>query len=495
MDLRIFLKKQDRRRLEIIETLFYHPAGLTKQDLIQRTGITRRILEKDIHSINEQHPYLKIHLRKNLFSIEAEEHIALDTVYSYYLTHSEEAKFLALLFQENCWTNVEAADALFISPASLYRMLAKFEDFFAPYHVTISSRPLRLKGNEVFIRYLFTLFFSQQRNKPDFFFDDQRIPQQLFTLTANFLRDNLLRSNYYIHDQLFYSACVGIWRERRGHMLPLHQNHFFNVTPELEMAIQELNQLPYFQKYGHFQVAKAFWLIYYNYLLLSLEQYQEAILQDQRLQQINQVWQKLLGLLEREAALTIDEPHKKSLLARLCNENYAYAPHSDFISVFRRPVKEFIVNYQRRYPKNVLFLRKLIADFEEGVCHQPTEDQVDNLIYILITGLPNLFDHVQPVIDVLILSDLSIFHNDYLATEIRQHFQHNINFHALDEIFADTQEIFQQMASYDLIISTFSLPPVYDRLNLLTVKPLLEYADLSRIHEKLKVILESKWKI
>lgn len=491
MDMRDFLKKEDRRQLEIVEKLYYTKNGVDTKDLQELTGVTHTVLANDVKLINERAQDFEIVIEMGRYRLVTEPTFALDSVYTYVLKEATEAKFLNLLFEETCQTKVEAAEELFMSQATFHRMHKKLEAILSSYQVTIASRPLRLIGNEVFIRYLFTLFYNQQRKSSGYFFSDSRIDQKLFQLVANFIQDNSLKETYYIHDQLFYSACVGLTREKLGHSLVAEVGDFFQLTPRLEEKIAELAQLPYF--HGTFDITKAFWAIYQDYLILSIEQFNHAVNHNQRLKLVYLYAESYLSILKEATGVRFTRKRERELLARFCNENYIYRQNSDFISVFRSPRREFVRAYEAVYPEDIRLLKGLIRRFEELHALRHTADQIENQLYVLLTSIPELMNRIHPVIKVMVLSDITWYHSVYLANNYKRHFPENVHFDILQEIFAEDEAIFRQFEKYDLLVTTFSLPEMFSELNILTVKPLVNFGDLERIHQRLLTIAEKKF--
>lgn len=102
MNLRGLMKKDNIRRLRIIEMLYFAKEPLSSYQFMDELGCSLPVLLNDLRFLTGDDLPFSINKDKRLYSIEFADNASIDAVYSYMIRSNLEYQIIeCLLFEEN----------------------------------------------------------------------------------------------------------------------------------------------------------------------------------------------------------------------------------------------------------------------------------------------------------------------------------------------------------------------------------------------------------
>lgn len=496
MNLRDFLSWREQRQLEVVEALYQHPSGITSAELLKLSRASEKTIRTIIGELQLRFPAFKIVSHRQHYYWQAPSNLGLDRFYDYLMQETSEMKLLEHLLFEDCFTYSDCANTLFLSNAGFHRLRKKFQNLLAPYGVKICNRPFRIEGNEIFIRSLYTLYFCEKRHGAAYLLPDSQSDNALSALVTAILKENQLPENYRVHEELYFSGAVAIWRQNTGHKLPMQTEKSDFLKAERKMTQDALLQLKetLLQMNWRFDFTETFWSVAYDYLLLSFEHFKQAKLKNPRINQLAKKTEHFLNELLNTTKQSVTQTQKDNLIWYFCNENYIYLKDCDFIAILSNSRREFVLNYEKKNPSIIAGLKRFIEDYKQKHQFIVTTDQIYQQLFLIITLLPQVLAYWQIRTKTLILSDVSLTHPQYLHQVLRQHFPTETQFEIIQTITSEQDAVHEQLEAYDLIISTFSPQEMFAHLPVVTIKATPDFHDFLKIETALRNVTNKKMK-
>ncbi|MGX7131790.1 helix-turn-helix domain-containing protein [Enterococcus songbeiensis] len=490
MNLRNLLKKEDKRRLLLLEYLYFNKKDATNMDLLQVTKSSLPILREDIQQINQQIPELKIERVQSGYRLRHLPGFGLDSLYSRLIGQTTEMQLLHLLLQENCKVQTEAAERLFISTTSCNRLLKKLAEILAEKEVRIERNPLRLCGNEPFIRYLFTKYFKEHRKNNVTFFPETDLDQRLSQWIVSFLKENRLDEQYLLHEQLVIAASVAILRLQKGHSMVAcsADKSFILSEPQLLTEIQQEalgKNIPYF-------IEEILWPYFTDSYFLSTNHFTTAKKNNPWVAKVYGFAEYYLQELEQHFSLSLPSQKRQQILQLLCDENLIYTKNGDIVTILRNDRHHFIEDYQQNYPNELQQLHQFIDHFRLKYRVRITSDQRYHQLFILLTALPDLLEKLMPPLRILVMSDIAPFHGQFLKEKAHQLLDGNLIFSTIENIFDHHHLIQQQLQQFDLLLTTFELLHTFPKLPVITIKAAPSLEDFQKIQRTINHLIRTR---
>lgn len=489
MNLRAFLARQEMRQLSVIEALYQHQNGISLEELLKLCPFSIKTIRNTITEIQSYFKDFEIDYHQNHYYWRASADFGLDRFYDYLMQETSEMRFLEHLLFEDCFTFSDCANALYLSNASFHRLRRNFAKILATFDVTITNRPVRIEGNEIFIRILYILYFSEKRYAAAYLFPDSQSDNALSNLVSVILKEHHLTQNYRQHEQLYFAGAVSLWRQRHNRLLPKNYKSDFiqptnlnlkNAKNILEKALLNMN--------WHFDFDETFWLLSYDYLLLSEAHFRQAKQTNPRIFELSELTSNYLDDLLNLTKTVLSNEKKEKLVWQFCNENYIYLENCDFITILSNSRRDFVLNYEKKFPQVVAGLKQFISNYGRKNKIQITPDHTYHQLFLIITLLPEVLKYWQFKTRTLILSDVSLTHPHYLHKKLCQHFVSQTQFELVENINTQLHEIHEQFEVYDLIVSTFSPQEMFSHLPIVTIKPIPDFHDFLKIETALQQI-------
>lgn len=125
MDFRAVLGTSNKRRLALVEKLYYHRSGWSSIQLISELNCSLPILLNDIELINEEYPRFQITKIKGLYQLIVDKKVSLGNLYANILNTSPEFQIIEELLYEECENITALAKKLYLSSSNTQRYLKK----------------------------------------------------------------------------------------------------------------------------------------------------------------------------------------------------------------------------------------------------------------------------------------------------------------------------------------------------------------------------------
>lgn len=127
MDFRAVLGTSNKRRLALLEQLYYRRDGWSSDQLMSKLNCSLPILLNDIELINEGHTKFQIKKTKGLYRLVIDKKVSLGNLYANILTTNPEFQIIEELLYEECENITALAKKLYLSSSNTQRYLKKIE--------------------------------------------------------------------------------------------------------------------------------------------------------------------------------------------------------------------------------------------------------------------------------------------------------------------------------------------------------------------------------
>ncbi|WP_427814631.1 helix-turn-helix domain-containing protein (plasmid) [Enterococcus sp. 22-H-5-01] len=219
MNLRHLLKRDSQRQLQLIETLYYSPNPRSSEELSKITKCTTPALLNDIRSINTQSDYYQIIRENSLYRLELADNATIDVLFSTLINQSMAFKILEAIFFEDCSTLQELSRKLFCSLTTVQSAMKDLQEALGQWKMTVERRPFRLTGNEIAIRHLFFLYFSEKK----FVREQTRYSTEFYqfgdAIVRSMITENELPVSIAQYNRLNLNFFISLIRISKGHRI------------------------------------------------------------------------------------------------------------------------------------------------------------------------------------------------------------------------------------------------------------------------------------
>ena len=148
MDFRSVLGTSNKRRLALLERLYYRRDGWSSDQLLSELNCSLPILLNDIELINDEYPSFQITKTKGIYRLNVGKRVSLGNLYANILNTSPEFQIIEELLYEECENITALAKKLYLSSSNTQRYLKKLEKILSLAGMELCYRPLRVEGNE-----------------------------------------------------------------------------------------------------------------------------------------------------------------------------------------------------------------------------------------------------------------------------------------------------------------------------------------------------------
>lgn len=490
MELRHLLSRDQQRQLALLSFFYEGDFFATEADLLGLTQVTAGILQQDLAQLEQAYPELAVSKNEQGYRLIQHTPLSFNLIKARLLNQCPHISLLRLLLFENCPSQAQAAARLFLSSSTTHRYLEQLALTLAAWEIRIEYRPLRLEGNEVKIRRLYTALYRQIQLWSESFFatpNQDRATRQF--LTAYLHAQGLPESNYVI-DKLFVSYFVASIRQCRGHILRQPKKHPFLLDPAPYLTTQienGLTEIPVNQ----LEQQDLLWLLFEDYYLFRPEYYQRALETNPRLQGVERFNRDFLAFLQAHYRLDYSLAHQEALLFQFASENEVFGPPKDMLQILRHPRQFFLKKTERFYPVEVADLKRSIRNFFATRHEVLTEEFLEHLLYLVLQEMPEIVLNRLPL-RILVMSDLSASHNAHLMGVLQKHLGANLRFQTLDKVFYHDEELVDHFKLFDLILTTLMPSQNMHDLPVMVIPSFMDFQELDRIHRKIQEIRSQK---
>ena len=284
MDFRQVLGTSNRRRLELIELLYYNRQGVSSDAILNELDCSLPILLNDISLINDLQDDFIVEKSKGLHRVKLKEGISIGKLYAEALTHSLEFKILEHLLYESS-DNIEGLSKhLYLSSSNTQRYLKKIENDLKRVGIQLCYRPLRIVGKESVIRHFYYRYFIEKHYTLKTVLPDlsEGHLKTIKNFVLEFIKTNDMKNQHIFQKRLAYNFFISLWRIKNKHHYPQEELRTKplvlpegKTVEELSLMIKEVFQLSISDEL----LRDCLWLSFTDSLIFS-EKHRKAALKD-----------------------------------------------------------------------------------------------------------------------------------------------------------------------------------------------------------------------
>ena len=460
MNLRPLLKRDLYRKLLLIETLYYGKKAMTSEELTKLLKCTPPVLLNDIRLINEQEKYYQINRRNGLYSLVVADNAGLDMLVASSIDNSISFKILELLFFEECYTLNDLAKHLYCSLSTVQVHLKELSKLLKTWKLKVERKPFRLLGNEVAIRHLYFLLFSEKKAQVS----DLKVSTELFdkgeAVIRSMVTENELDPSFAQYRRLSLMFYISLWRVKKNHFMPARLLRSESVTFPEEALTKEFgivlhHELDLFCTND--LIKETFWLLYSDFFLLGEKQKQRALATNYSLTYHYDTHYELASAFSDLLEVPLTEDQKDQLATVLINQHLFHAETKEFINVLTDKKVDCINLLQNFHGHCLKVIRQLVTDFTDKYQLFQTEDFIANYIYQIIATVPECLSGLKQTedsVDILVVSNDSMTQERLLSELIKDVVKGNYRLHHFSCQKVPSRNYQEIFCEYDLIVST-----------------------------------------
>ncbi|MBO0452539.1 helix-turn-helix domain-containing protein [Candidatus Enterococcus murrayae] len=498
MNLRRLLKRDSQRQLQLIELLYYSPHPRSSEELMTTIQCTLPILLSDIRAINKQSDYYKINNENSLYSLELKDNATLDVFISTMLTNSMAFKILEVIFYEDCYSLIELSKRLFCSLSTAQAFMINLQTVLAGWKMTILRRPYRLAGNEVAIRHLFFLYFSEKKAERESTPFSSEFFQFGDEIIRSMIANNKLEVSLAQYNRLSLTFFISLVRNSNEHFIPIEMLKSTAVTSPSQQAIdnfdyylmEELDLL-----YSEDVMKDSFWLLYSDLFLLGDEQIDRALQTNHSLAYHFETHFILAERLSKMLITPLSERKKEQLATILVNQHLFHAKTKEFISVLQDRKKECLYLLDTFHAHSVHQLRNLVIKFTDEYDLFKSSEFIDNYVYQIIAAVPSCLNGMKQLakpVNLLIVSSDSKMQESLLSELLRLSIKGNYAIHQINVNQLHNQSYLEVFEEYDVVISTSTFDVPSCKTPIIAVELCPSMHSITKIQQLIdKIVLEN----
>jgi hypothetical protein len=462
MDFRQVLGTSNRRRLELIELLYYNREGSSSEQLLSELACSLPILLNDISLINDEQDNFIIVKEKGLYHVELKDDLSIGKLYSEALINSPEFQIAEQLLFEKC-DNIEAlSKTLFLSFSNTQRYLKKMEAELNKAGIELFYRPLRLEGKESVIRHFYYRYFIEKQYTLRTVLPDMKDYQlrAIEKFVTEFTAINGLEKKYIFQKRVTYNVFISLWRIKNSHPYPKHKLRKSGLLLPDKRTIRGFRDTV--SEAFHLDLTEdvlrdCLWLSFSDSVVFS-KQHRDAALMDNV--DYRQMFRKHLALVETFTALmgtSFEKERLFELTTVLMNDVYLYEESGEFLAILRKSRTVFLKMVRIMHKHAVEKVTKIVRQFVQRNHFYQKEDFITNYVYLLLTEEADsleLLASQDRTIHLLLISDLSPTEETFISKVITQIVYGNFTIHHFEDAWDGNEDVYKKIMDYDGLITT-----------------------------------------
>ncbi|MGO3608998.1 MAG: helix-turn-helix domain-containing protein [Enterococcus sp.] len=482
MDFRTILGTSNKRRLLLLELLYHRRGGWPSDQLLSDLNCSLPILLNDIDLINSFKPNLQIIKVKGLYRIVVDNSLSLGNLYADFLKNCPEFQIIEELLYEECENITALSKKLYLSSSNTQRYLKKIEQALSSAGIELCYRPLRVEGNEGEIRNFYYRFYSERQSA--FESTLSKLPSSHYHILERYVRDfvdvNRIHQKYIFEKRLLYNMYISFWRIKHNHPFPeeqlqstekitLPQGLSYKLLKQAVMKGVELELTPE-------MLRDTLWLTYSDSIIFSLLHRELALTENPKYKRLFMQHFSLAEEFNEMLGSRLTNLNCLDLATVLNNDFYLCNPNGKYLAVLWRNRSVFIEEVSKVYKLGVKKVRDLVERFVSKYHIYQEDDFVQNYIYLLITTEVYSLEWLasqEPLIKILLLSDLTPTEESFLAKQIYENVYGNFEIFHFEQLSGGTPNLWGELKSYDCLVTTGSSEGLPDDYSVVVIDPFL----------------------
>lgn len=480
MNFRQVLGTSNRRRLELIEILYYNREGVSSGQILNELDCSLPLLLSDIKLINEQQTNFIVEKEKGIYRVKFKKEISIGKVYAEALSNSSEFQIIEQLLYEQCDNILELSQSLFLSFSNAQRSLKKIESNLRVAGIQLRYRPLRLEGKESVVRHFFYRYFIEKQHAVRIVLPDLKEYQSktIGTFATTFTEINGFNKKYIFQKRVTYNIFISLWRIKNDHPYPKGELRKTGlILPEMEEArgFRDLVSEVFCLNLTDEMMRDCLWLSFSDSIVFSKSHLAAALSDNARYKRLFTAHLKLAEQFLDLIGGAVEVEDIYELTAVLLNDTYLYdVKKGEFLTILRNSRTTFLETVKLMHRYAVEEVTKLVQNFvQENKMYQKT-DYITNYVYLLLTGKVDsleLLASYDDTIRLLLISDLSPTEEEYISTVITQMIYGNFEIHHFENIWDENGDLVEKIMNYDALITTGSMEELPKGFPVVSIEP------------------------
>ena len=481
MDFRILLGTSNKRRLALLENLYYRRDGWSSDQLMSALNCSLPILLNDIELINEEHPNFQISKNNGVYHLVVDKTVSLSHLYANILNTCPEFQIISELLYEDCENITALAKKLYLSTSNTQRYLKKIEKVLIQAGMELYYRPLRIEGSEGEIRNFYYRFYKERQDS--FESTLPRITAKQYNIIENYVEEfvtvNGIWKKYIFQKRLVYNFYISLWRIKNGHPFTSAELRTEGVRLPLDATYKELrkmvNDLTGIELTPEV-LRDCLWLVFSDAIVFSSDHRELAMADNPKYRELFMQHYELVSEFNQMLGSRLTRQIKICLTRVLSKDFYLYDPAGRCIGLLWRNRSNFLREVSRVYLRGVEKIRALVDTFVEKHQIYQEEDFVRNYVYLLITKEKDALEWLASQdqrLKVLLLSDLTPTEEDFLAKQIQEAVYGNFSIIHFEQLVGGTAQLQEELKKYDCLITTGSAAGLPKDFPVVVIDPFL----------------------
>lgn len=503
MDFREILGVRDKRRLKLLEALYYRREGWSASQLIVELNCSLPILMSDVKSINAYDSNYQIIRVNGLFYIFIDKTVNLNSMYSDALMTIPEYQMIEELLYEKYDNITMLSEKLELSPSNAQRYLEKIRKPLAEAGMALYFRPLRIEGVESEVRNFYFRFFTERQSTFENILPNLTLKQYLIIekYIDDFVEANQMFKKYIFQKKLLYNFYISLWRIKNGHYYPKDELRILGLKlPQSESyerlleAIRESMGMELTPAH----LRDCLWLSFSDAIVFSVTHREYALTDNFKYQDLFMQHYELVQEYDELLGYRLSKQDKINLTTVLCNEFYLCDPKGKFISVLWDNRSVFLNEASKLYIHGIKKVRTLVKAFVKRYRIYQDEGFVRNYVYLLITAKEKSLKWLAkqgPLLKILLLSDLAPTEETFLAQQIQDIVYGNFKINHFEKLSGGTEQLYVEMREYDCLITTRSTKGLSKKYPFVVIDSFLTLEGAHQIQEVISELENRKSKL
>lgn len=479
MDFRDILGTSSKRKLMLVERLYYNREGIPSDQLLVELSCSLPILLNDVKLINEQHEEFFVEKFKGFYRLQVKERVSIGKLYSDVVNQSPEFQIIEQLLYEECDNIIALAEHLFLSVSNTQRYLKKVEKVLKQAGLYLCYRPLRIEGKESVVRHFYYCYFMEKQKVVEEILPDLKSYQfsSIEQFATEFMEINQLLKKYIFQKRIVYTIYISLWRIKNQHPYPTDEMHNDDLVLPSKQTCNDFGKTVHelFHMYLTDEVMQdCLWLIYSDALILNEKQQKSALENNQRYLKLYNLHKELAEEFNYLTGKKFRKEQVNDLTTVLLNDCYLYAPNGKYINILSKNRDVFLDLASIMYKQVIETVRAIVQKFVAKHELYQEEDFVKNYMYLLLTSLPETFPLLvkqEKVIRLLLLSDLTPTEEEFLAIHIKNQIHGNFKIDHFEIVVNGKNGLYAAMLGYDGLITTGSIEGLPEEFPVIVLDP------------------------
>lgn len=467
---------------------------LTITKLANYLDCSTRVLRDDIQYLNSHYNSIQIQTSKYGVRLCFKENHGLSNFCREMIAHSDAYQVLESIFFNQPSSIKELSEMLFISQATLYRLIDKMNTILkVDYGFLIATNPCRFEGSEARIRYFFYIYFFERYprfNLPFKNFSEDMIDLFLKAL----LKDFPFTIDFAFHNVTRVVMMVNLIRYRNNHFIPTDKMEL--SSPRLANSFDDYSELfkPYEEELNVSVDNDFITQIFTPYIQKGMSfSYEDFIAKTEEdsllLEQVN----FLRDLLDNIATKNkIQLANREQLVFGLFNVVHLeyQDPQSNYILYKRNQL--FAEDVKEEFPQLYKDISEGMKAFREKLERPTTNEGVAFFIYQIFIMWENLVPQMRKKIDkinVLVISDRHKAHAEMIKGFIQYEFSEQVIVNFFTDSVLNPRVL--DGLDYDLLITTFTIDTLENKRHVY-IPNVPKYTDYQKIQRAIDNIIHER---